>query len=179
MQRITLAVVSLLVASWPGLGLCQPEEKLKIHPIKPKLEILSIEAAECSKLKSQLAAAAVEDTSLCSGQAYTQRPEACIALARKLIALSQAQLMKLSRCPALDANYARAIIANSSNNLRLFEAYAADVERRAAVRSPSRSDSAPPAHSQPRRCWVVSQQCQDCNINGCFPYVCNSRTECD
>jgi hypothetical protein len=179
MRAASFAIIVLLAALLPSLGFGQQQEKLKIYPIKPELEIRPIESETCSELKSRLAATAAEDKSLCSGTAYTQRPKACIAIAQKLISVAQAQLKKLSSCPDLDANYAGAIIAYSSKNLQLFESYVADQDRRATPPSRGRSNNTSTGRSAPRRCWVVSQQCQDCNVNGCFPYVCNSRTECD
>ncbi len=176
-RRMIWPLASLLVAiSLPNPVFGQQEVDSLGRPLRPKLEIRSI---VCEDLKEKLKAATDEDRALCSGTAYTQRLKTCIAIAEKSISAAQAQLLKLGSCPDFNAGYANAIIANSRRNRQIFETYAAEVEKRAARPSSGRSDGAPSGYAAPRRCWVVSQQCQDCNVNGCFPYVCNSRTECE
>jgi hypothetical protein len=180
----------LMAICVPGPGFGQQQEPFKMNPQssklplkierqQPELKINRIGPPTCSELKSRLATNAAEDKSLCTGTAYTQRPKACIAIAQQLVATAQEQLSRLSECPELDAKYAGAIIAYAARNARLFEIYVEELDKREASRSQGGIPQAVPRQSAPRRCWVVSQQCQDCNVNGCFPYVCNSRTECE
>lgn len=174
-RAASVALFALLVTMLPYSAFSQQQEALKILPTKPKLEIRSIEAVACAELKTQLTTVTNEDRVKCSGTAYTQRPRACITIAEKSIAIAQSQLTKVARCPELNADYARAIILNSRSNLKIFEAYVEELARP----EPSNNSGSAFDDDTPRRCWLVSQQCQECNINGCFPYVCNSRTECE